>query len=195
MNILKLFTGDIGGTVKAVTRGVAMFTGDNVQREGNGQGESMAVYNVFASENMQVRANRMWWDRLIDGLNRLPRPLIVFAVLGLLVWPLIDPVKFSAAMQAYALVPEWLAYVFIAIVSLYFPARTLEKIKLGKGDPTPDQIQAVLDTQKCTQDLAPPGEGDVALMSDDELQIAMSDTSKPLSDKAILEWNRRKKEG
>lgn len=154
--LIDLFTGGIGATVKGVSRGIATFTGDKVQRESSVHDEAMQVHQTYAAEYMADRQNRTWWDSLWDGLNRAPRPLLAFSVMAMLIWPIYDPVGFAAAMQAYALVPEWLAYVFLAIVGFYFTARHLEKVKLG-GGPTPDQVRAVLDTQQRIQSMkAPP---------------------------------------
>ena len=32
-----------------------------------------------------------WFDRLVNGLNRLPRPLLAFGTLGLFIYAMIDP--------------------------------------------------------------------------------------------------------
>ena len=63
------------------------------------------------------------FDRVIDGLNRLPRPLMAYGVLGLFVVAMVDPVWFAARMQGLQLVPEPLWWLMGAIVSFYFGAR------------------------------------------------------------------------
>tara|TARA_R100001082_G_scaffold102650_1_gene72916 strand:- start:117 stop:692 length:576 start_codon:yes stop_codon:yes gene_type:complete len=178
-----LFVGGIGSTVSAVGNTVAKFTGDKVQQESNQHTEAMAVHAAYSSENSQLRQNRTWWDSLWDGLNRAPRPLMALGVMGLLVWPIFDPVRFSSAMAAYALVPEWHAAVFIAIAGFYFTTRHLEKVKLGKG-PSADQVKAILDTQDRIRDL---GKKEI---TQDQFKSEMDDESKPLSDEAIEHWNK-----
>lgn len=193
--LMNLFTGGIGATAQGISRAVATFTGDKVQTESNIHDEAMAVHAAYASENSQFRANRTWWDSLWDGLNRAPRPLLTFAVMGLLAWPIFDPVAFAAAMQAYALVPEWLAYVFLAIIGFYFTARHLEKVKLG-GGPSPAQVQAILDTQRNIRALddEPEEEGyQPSVAEPDEVTDDFEDGSLPLSNEAVMEWNRRRK--
>lgn len=63
------------------------------------------------------------FDRLMDGLNRLPRPLLAFGTLGLFVVAMVDPVWFSSRMQGIAVVPDPLWWLMGAIVSFYFGAR------------------------------------------------------------------------
>lgn len=63
------------------------------------------------------------FDRVVDGLNRLPRPGLALGTLGLFVAAMVDPVWFAARMEGIALVPEPLWWLLGAIVSFYFGAR------------------------------------------------------------------------
>ncbi len=63
------------------------------------------------------------FDQFMDGLNRLPRPLLAFGTLGLFVTAMVDPIWFATRMQGLALVPEPLWWLLGAIVSFYFGAR------------------------------------------------------------------------
>ena len=80
-----------------------------------------AALAQFAAEFAQPRQG--FFDRFMDGLNRLPRPLLAFGTLGLFVAAMVDPVWFAARMQGVALVPEPLWWLMGAIVSFYFGAR------------------------------------------------------------------------
>jgi hypothetical protein len=80
-----------------------------------------AALRSFAAEFARARSSR--FDRLIDGINRLPRPALAFGTLGLFVAAMVDPVWFAARMQGIALVPEPLWWLMGAIVSFYFGAR------------------------------------------------------------------------
>ena len=66
---------------------------------------------------------RGWFDRLMDGVNRLPRPAMALGTLGLFVAAMADPIWFAERMQGIALVPEPLWWLLGAIVSFYFGAR------------------------------------------------------------------------
>ncbi len=64
-----------------------------------------------------------WFDRVVNGLNRLPRPMLAFGTLGLFVHAMVDPVSFGARMQGLNAIPEPLWWLLGAIVAFYFGAR------------------------------------------------------------------------
>jgi len=82
---------------------------------------SHAALAQFAAEFGGARQG--WFDQFVDGLNRLPRPVMAFGVIGLFVSAAVDPAWFSARMVGVALVPEPLWWLLGAIVSFYFGAR------------------------------------------------------------------------
>jgi len=63
------------------------------------------------------------YDRLMDGVNRLPRPALALGTIGLFVSAMVDPIWFAERMQGIALVPEPLWWLLGVIVSFYFGAR------------------------------------------------------------------------
>lgn len=67
--------------------------------------------------------NRGIFDRFMDGLNRIPRPLMAFGTIGLCISAMVDPIWFATRMQGIALVPAPLWWLLGAIVSFYFGAR------------------------------------------------------------------------
>lgn len=67
------------------------------------------------------------FDRFIDGVNRLPRPMLALGTLGLMVAAMVDPLWFAARMQGIALVPEPLWWLLGIVVSFYFGARSQAK--------------------------------------------------------------------
>ena len=79
----------------------------------------------FAAEFAQPRKGL--FDRVIDGLNRLPRPLLAFGTLGLFVSAMVNRIWFASRTQGIALVPEPLSWLMGAIVSFYFGARSQAK--------------------------------------------------------------------
>ncbi|NRA99659.1 MAG: holin family protein [Rhodobacteraceae bacterium] len=80
-----------------------------------------ATLGQFAAEFAVPRKGV--FDRVIDGLNRLPRPALALGTLALFVCAMADPVWFAARMQGIALVPEPMWWLMGAIVSFYFGAR------------------------------------------------------------------------
>ena len=83
--------------------------------------ERAAALTQFAAEFAGVQ--RSAFDRVMDGVNRLPRPALALGTLGLFVAAMVDPIWFAARMQGIALVPEPLWWLLGVIVSFYFGAR------------------------------------------------------------------------
>jgi len=75
----------------------------------------------FAAEFQLPRKGA--FDRLVDGLNRLPRPALALGTIWLFVMAMRQPEDFAAGMAGLALVPEPLWWLMGAIVSFYFGAR------------------------------------------------------------------------
>ncbi|GHF46877.1 holin family protein [Seohaeicola zhoushanensis] len=88
------------------------------QRAAGLQGQVLAQY---AAEFTLPRGGR--FDRLMDALNRLPRPALALGTLMLFAAAMIDPLWFAARMQGIALVPEPLWWLLGVIVTFYFGAR------------------------------------------------------------------------
>ncbi|PXW70642.1 holin (3TMs family) [Loktanella sp. PT4BL] len=70
-----------------------------------------------------ARPQRGLFDRIVDGLNRLPRPALALGTIWLFAMALQNPTQFAKGMEGLALVPEPLWWLMGAIVSFYFGAR------------------------------------------------------------------------
>jgi len=70
-----------------------------------------------------------WFDRFVNGLNRLPRPLLALSTIGLFAYAMAEPAGFSVRMQGLAFVPEPLWWLLGAVVSFYFGARELHHFR------------------------------------------------------------------
>jgi len=82
----------------------------------------MASLQQFSAE-FHARQNRTWWDSFIDGLNRLPRPLITIAILSFFILAPLDPIKFLEIAKAYELMPSGYWALLSIIVGFYFGGR------------------------------------------------------------------------
>jgi hypothetical protein len=78
---------------------------------------------------------RAAFDRLVDALNRLPRPLMALGTLGVIAAALIDPVWFAARMEALAAMPEPMWWLMGAIVSLHFGGRMQVQAQTSLREP------------------------------------------------------------
>lgn len=82
--------------------------------------QSQALMQMAAEFQHQRKG---WFDRFIDGMNRIPRPAMALGVIGLFVAAMTDPLWFSERMTGLQLVPEPLWWLLGVIVSFYFGAR------------------------------------------------------------------------
>lgn len=114
-------------------------------REAGLHGEALAQ---FGAEFAKARRSR--FDRLMDGLNRLPRPALALGTLGLFVSAMWDPEWFGARMQGLSLVPEPMWWLLTAIVGFYFGAR-----HQTKGQEFRREIAAVVAAAPAVRTVAP----------------------------------------
>lgn len=73
-----------------------------------------------------------WFDQLVNGLNRMPRPMLALATPGLFVYAMVDPEGFARRMIGLDHIPEPLWWLLGAIVSFYFGAREAHYFRIRK---------------------------------------------------------------
>ena len=81
------------------------------------------------------------YDKLIDAMNRLPRPALMILTVALFAYAALDPAGFAARMRALAAVPEPLWWMQGAVVTFYFGARETHYARQGKK-PVPKAPQS-----------------------------------------------------
>ena len=101
------------------------------------------------------------FDRIVNGINRLPRPMLALGTLGLFVFAMTDPEAFSERMVGLTAVPEPLWWLLGAIVSFYFGAREMYYFRTPRQRPMPglgaDRLAtAPLETEAATESAANP---------------------------------------
>lgn len=92
-----------------------------------------------------------WFDRLVNGLNRLPRPFLAFGTLGLFTYAMIDPEAFARRMVGLNAVPEPLWWLLGAIVAFYFGARETHYFR-SRGVVSPFAPQATGEENAALED-------------------------------------------
>ena len=123
--------GLIGGVLNApgavaalgeAARGVAeVFVPSATKRMELSAQAQAAALEQFGDEFSTASASG--FDRLVNGLNRLPRPLLAFGTIGLFVYAMVDPADFALRMIGLNAVPEPLWWLLGAVVAFYFGAR------------------------------------------------------------------------
>lgn len=158
--------GIVGGIINLLFGG-----GRNVLRDTAHIFRENAEQGAVRSHDVQVQAmnqfsgefaipRRGFFDRLMDGVNRLPRPAMALGTLGLFVAAMVDPLWFAARMQGVALVPEPLWWLLGVVVSFYFGARHQLKnqdfqTSLAKTMARAPQVIDNIDTLQTLQDKSP----------------------------------------
>ncbi|WP_185804881.1 holin family protein [Pontivivens nitratireducens] len=115
------------GVGQAVGGVAEVFTINRTKQAAADHAEQIAALDQFGAEFAQSK--RTWFDSIIDGVNRLPRPGMALATMGLFAYAMQDPLGFSLRMQGLALVPEPLWWLMGAVVSFYFGARELHHVR------------------------------------------------------------------
>ncbi|MFD1341863.1 holin family protein [Litorisediminicola beolgyonensis] len=122
MGLIETAMGLVFGSGRNVVAETAEVFRVNAEAEAQrGHGARGEALEQFAAEF--ARAQGSGFDRMMDGVNRLPRPAMALGTLGLFGAAMVDPVWFAERMAGIALVPEPLWWLLAAIVSFYFGAR------------------------------------------------------------------------
>ena len=140
----------------AAAQGVAeVFTPSATRRMELSAEAQMAALRQLGAEYQL--APQGWFDRFMNGINRLPRPMLAFGTIGLFVYAMTDPDSFARRMVGLNAVPEPLWWLLGAVVSFYFGAREAHYFRtrpvtagaVVPDDPTPvpDENPALRDWQ------------------------------------------------
>lgn len=132
-------------TVGAVANGVAsvaeVFTPSATRQMELSADAQMAALNQLGAEFQT--APQGWFDRFVNGLNRLPRPLLAFGTIGLFTYAMVDPVAFANRMIGLNAVPEPLWWLLGAVVAFYFGSRETHYFR-NRAIPAPQAASAAV---------------------------------------------------
>jgi len=139
MGLRALLAAFFGGGRNIVSDTAEVF---RVNAEAADQRQHAAQEAALAQFSAEFSGRRTgWFNGLVDGLNRLPRPLMAFGVIALFGSAMVDPVWFSERMIGLQAVPEPLWYILGAIVSFFFGARELHKHRSLRAAPVGKIVQ------------------------------------------------------
>lgn len=139
-------------TVGTAARDVAeVFTPSATRRMELSAEAQMAALNQMGEEFALAPMGR--FDRFVNGLNRLPRPMLAFGTIGLFVYAMQDPIGFAARMVGLNAVPDPLWWLLGAVVAFYFGARETWYFRnrpavipeVGQAKPPPEDNAALRD--------------------------------------------------
>lgn len=177
MGLISALTG-LGSTLKGAKDIAEIFVGNRTDLNAEEHAEFIAALEQLSAEFAQPPSS--WFDRLINGLNRMPRPALALGTLGLFVFAMADPVGFAGRMQGLQLVPDPLWWLLGAIVSFYFGARELHYLRdSGTGIPLSKVIK-VRELRRTIEALEP-----LAAPDSSEAKTELQD---PNFNAALEEW-------
>jgi hypothetical protein len=127
----------IGGLLKVILPqakdvGTVIF-GDQSKRDATNAEADKAAQEAFGKEfTYAVGKDRRPFDVFMDGVNRLPRPIIALGIIALFIWTCIEPERASKAFVAMALIPEAFWNIAMMVVAFFFTSRIIEKLRFGR---------------------------------------------------------------
>lgn len=191
-----LLKGGLTGIMGGVNSIVKTIFGDREAKDRYVHEQEISVQESYQAEFLAPE-KKHWFNMLVDGANRLVRPFVTYSVLAMFYWASMDPVNFTYYIQTLQIVPELMWYIMGGIFLFWFGGRMIEKGTFTKSAMKidPDAAKMVIDAHekrkwdaenKITERNEP-------ILSNDKYMEEMNDKTKPLSNSAIMEWNRRKK--
>ncbi|SEW08300.1 Holin of 3TMs, for gene-transfer release [Aliiroseovarius sediminilitoris] len=117
-NVLTILFGRSGNLVRETAEVFRENTEAAAIRDSDAQ---QAAIDAFRAEFIAGQGG--WFNRFMDGVNRVPRPALALSTLALFAAAMISPDWFAARMEGVAVVPEPLWWLMGVVVSFYFGAR------------------------------------------------------------------------
>ncbi len=192
MGLMSTILGASGAARQAAEAvgGVAeVFVGNRAERDADAGRQALATVAEFGAEFTRVPVGH--WDAFVDGLNRLPRPMLALGTLGLFAYAMAAPAGFSTRMQGLQLVPEPLWWLLGAIVSFYFGARELHHQRTRALPKAAAAVAARAAAAVATQPLAAPIAQTTTAAPARPAPAALDETH-PDFNAAVEEWRRLK---
>ena len=182
--------GGAGGIIGGANKIAQTFLGSKVDRDAGEHTENMAFLQG-AANSMLPRTNRTWWDSIVDGINRLVRPIFTGGVIYVFWYCIHDPEGFSYSMVALGQMPVqgwWLAF---SIVGFWFGGKFIGKdIRLPKPI-SPAALAEVMKAKREYEDSRPVQQH---IPDEDSIFTAIRNRVKDLDPEAALNELLGKKE-
>lgn len=186
MGVISEFLGMIFGNGRNVIRETAEVFRENADSGAErAQIVQAAAMAQFSGEFRQDQGNG--FDRIMDGINRVPRPALALGTLGLFVAAMVNPLWFAERMQGIALVPEPLWWLLGVIVSFYFGARHQVKTQQFQRDmaTTMARVPQVVQNIDQIRQLRAETPGVAATDADAQTSLAVLE---PQENRALRDW-------
>ena len=146
--------GGLGDSASKVMGGVATLkritTVDKTQKENNIHDETVQMMKAYANE--MGKENKNWWDSFIDGIVRLPRPIIAYIVITLFIVCLVSPEYAKKVATAFSGLPGYLYGILGTVIAFYFGGRILNnKYQANRPKMTAEQHTSLMGMVQTTE--------------------------------------------
>lgn len=71
------------------------------------------------------------WDKFIDGLNRLPRPIGTFGVYALIATAVTNPEQYKTIMLSLASTPDMVFVIYLTIIGFWFGGKIIQQANVN----------------------------------------------------------------
>lgn len=102
---------------------IEAWRGSQKERDRNQHDELIAIHAEQQAGMTIGKPGRTRFDVFIDGINRLPRPLITFGIIWLFIWAGISPDRFAVSMRALSTVPDPMWVILGCTLAFWFGGR------------------------------------------------------------------------
>lgn len=131
---------------------------------------------------IELPAPQGLFDRFINAVNRLGRPLLLIGAVLFFIWGIMDPVGFVATMKAFAETPEWITTAILLVISIFGTGRVIRDFKTKQTVKT-----TVEHTEEVSTEEAPPTNRTFDNLEDDDDED-LEDI--PAENSAIDQWKK-----
>lgn len=121
MGVTRILGAVFGGDKNIIADTAEVFRENAEASAQRGANLTQSALEQYAAEFSHSRKGR--FDRFMDGLNRLPRPMIVILTFAFFASAMFSPIWFAERMQGLVLVPEPIWWLAGTIVAFYFGGR------------------------------------------------------------------------
>lgn len=188
MGMIERILGTLFGSGRNIVSETAGVWRENTEAGAQRQAAyAQAALSQYSAEFQIERKGR--FDRFMDALNRLPRPLMVVSTFLLFASAMFDPIWFAERMQGLALVPDPLWWLAGTIVAFYFGGRFQVKSQEFRKSvaETTALVPGVIENIKHLRELRSDSPGVASTGTDSALTLA---TIEPIDNPAVADWKR-----
>ena len=143
-----------GGVFTGVNNLAKTFLGSRESRD-TADADHTTMFLRGVANELQPRVDRTWWDSLIDGLNRIPRPAITGGVIYIFYFCLTSPVEFALAVQTLQLMPTPGWMLIGTVIGFWFTGKMIDGIAKRPRPIDPKALVEIIKARKEYEDSQP----------------------------------------